>query len=89
VIRRNVRVRGRVQGVFFRESVRRLAGQEAVAGWVRNCDDGSLEAVFEGNPAGVERLVDLCRIGPEGARVDGVEVADQSPEGLANFEVRR
>ena len=89
MIRRRATVRGQVQGVFFRETLRRQAGREGVGGWTRNCADGSLEAVFEGEPAAVERLIDFCRIGPEGARVDGVEVADEAPEGLAEFEVKR
>jgi acylphosphatase len=76
-----------VQGVFFRDSLRRLARSEGVGGWARNCSDGSVEAVFEGEPASVERLVDFCRIGPDGARVDGVGVEEERPEGLTEFEI--
>jgi acylphosphatase len=88
VIRRRVIVRGRVQGVFFRESVRRLAQQRDVAGSVANRRDGTVEAVFEGEPAAVERLVDFCREGPRGAQVDGVEVREEPPEQLRGFVVR-
>ena len=64
MIRRRVVVHGRVQGVFFRDSVRRLAERERVAGWARNAPDGTVEAVFEGEPEAVARLVDFCRLGP-------------------------
>jgi acylphosphatase len=88
VIRRRVTVSGRVQGVFFRETVRRRAESARLAGWVRNNSDGSVEAVFEGEPKAVERLVDWCREGPRGARVEWVDVASEEPEGLAGFDVR-
>jgi acylphosphatase len=88
VIRRRVTVSGRVQGVFFRETVRRRAESSRVAGWVRNTSDGSVEAVFEGEPKAVERLVDWCREGPRGARVEWVDVAAEEPEGLEGFGVR-
>ncbi len=85
--RRRVVVQGHVQGVFFRETVRRRALAAGVAGSVRNCPDGSVEAVFEGEREGVERLVEFCREGPRGARVDWVDVASEEPVGLAGFEV--
>jgi acylphosphatase len=87
VIRRRVIVHGRVQGVFFRDSVRRLAHQRGVAGWVANRLDGTVEAVFEGEPDAVDRLVDFCRTGPRGARVDSVDIVDEEPEGLSAFSV--
>ena len=85
--RRRVVVRGRVQGVFFRDTVRRRAREEGVAGWIRNRSDGSVEAVFEGDAGAVTRLVDLCRSGPPGARVEEVEVFDETPEGLDGFAI--
>jgi acylphosphatase len=87
VIRRRVVVHGHVQGVFFRESVRRRAQQRRVAGWVANRADGTVEAVFEGDPDSVEGLVDYCREGPRGARVDTVEVSEEEPEQHVGFEV--
>jgi acylphosphatase len=87
VIRRRVVVQGLVQGVFFRDTVRRRALALGVAGWVRNGWDGSVEAVFEGDPESVERLLDVCRTGPRGARVDRVEVVEETPEGLAGFSI--
>ena len=88
MIRRRVVVHGRVQGVFFRDSVRRLAEREGVGGWARNARNGTVEAVFEGEPAAVERLVDFCRLGPPHASVERIEVADEAPEGLHGFAIR-
>ena len=59
-----------------------------MAGWVRNNWDGTVEAVFEGPEEAVERLTELMREGPRGARVDRIEAIDEQPEGLAGFEVR-
>lgn len=86
--RRRVVVQGHVQGVFFRETTRRRATNAGVAGWVRNRDDGSVEAVFEGERDAVESLVAYVREGPRGARVDWVDVEAEEPEGLAGFEIR-
>ena len=88
MIRRRVVVSGYVQGVFFRDSVRRLAQQQGVSGSIANRLDGDVEAVFEGEPDAVGRLVAFCRTGPRGARVDSVEVSDEEPEGLSGFSVR-
>lgn len=85
--RRHVVVHGFVQGVGFRFAVERAARSRGVAGWVRNRADGTVEAVFEGRPEDVEALVDLCRQGPRGADVERVDVAAESPEGLAGFRV--
>jgi len=88
MIRRRVVVHGQVQGVFFRDSTRQRARQRGVAGWVRNNRDGSVEAVFEGEPEAVERLVAYCRQGPRGAEVASVGVSEEEPEGLTSFDVR-
>ena len=88
-IRRHAIVSGRVQGVFFRDTTQREARRLGVDGWVRNLDDGTVEAVFEGDAPSVEAMLDFCRRGPERARVDRLEVeATQPLEGLAGFEVR-
>lgn len=78
---------GFVQGVGFRFSVERAAGTRGVSGWVRNRPDGTVEAVFEGEREDVDMLVDFCRQGPRGAEVERVDVAAESPEGLAGFRV--
>ena len=68
MIRRRVVVHGRVQGVYFRETVRRGAEARGIAGWVRNNRDGTVEAVFEGDDAAVAAVVSLCREGPRGTQ---------------------
>lgn len=87
-VRRHLIVHGRVQGVFFRAATRDEAVAAGVAGWVRNREDGSVEAVFEGPPDAVERLVAFARGGPPHAQVDDVEVREEAPEGLRDFDVR-
>jgi acylphosphatase len=87
MIRRRVVIHGQVQGVFFRDSTRQLAEREGVAGWVRNRSDGAVEAVFEGEPDAVERLLRFAREGPRGARVERVDVTEEEPEGLRGFRV--
>jgi acylphosphatase len=77
--RRRVVVHGFVQGVYFRDTVRRQAVTRGVAGWVRNNRDGTVEAVFEGEADAVEQLIALCRDGPRGARVDHVDVVEETP----------
>jgi acylphosphatase len=88
VVRRRVLVSGEVQGVFFRDTCRRMAGEHGVAGWVRNLPDGRVEAAFEGDVEGVERLVRWAHQGPSGARVAAVTVHDEPAEGLVAFEIR-
>ena len=87
-VRKRVVVSGRVQGVWVRESCRQEADAHRVAGWVRNCADGKVEAVFEGPPDAVEALVGWCSIGPIRARVVRVEVVDELPKGESGFSVR-
>jgi acylphosphatase len=86
--RRRVVAHGRVQGVFFRDTLSGEADRRGVAGWVRNRDDGAVEAVLEGDIGAVQDLVELCRRGPEGAEVSRLEVEEERPEGLSSFEVR-
>ncbi len=76
-----------MQGVFFRETVRRRAQASGVVGSVRNRADGSVEAVLEGEREAVERLVEFCREGPRGARVDWIDVHNEEPTGLIGFEI--
>lgn len=85
--RRHVLIYGFVQGVGFRFAVQRAASTHGVSGWVQNRADGAVEAVFEGEPADVEALVEFCRHGPRGAEVEHVDVSDESAEGLAGFRV--
>jgi len=86
--RKRVVVHGDVQGVFFRDSTEKEARSRGVSGWVRNRDDGAVEAVFEGDADAVEALVEFARSGPSRADVERVDVEDEQPEGLDGFEVR-
>jgi acylphosphatase len=87
VVRRRVVVEGRVQGVWFRESCRRVAQSAGVGGYVRNRGDGCVEAAFEGSPEAVDRLVAWCRVGPSRAVVTAVRVEEEDPVGEALFRV--
>ena len=81
-------VHGSVQGVFFRDSLRRLAERHGVCGWARNTSDGAVEAVFEGEAEAVERLVSLAHTGPSDALVEAVDVHEEEPEDLSGFAIR-
>jgi acylphosphatase len=83
-----VLVSGRVQGVFYRDTCRRVARQLGVAGWVRNLGDGRVEAVFEGDAENVGRMVTWAHHGPSHASVTAVDVHDEPLEGLGAFEIR-
>jgi len=87
-VRRRVVVHGRVQGVFFRDSCQRMASSAGVAGWVRNRNDGGVEAAFEGEPDAVERMVAWSKQGPSRAEVTDVEVIQEEPQGESSFRVR-
>ena len=80
-ITRRLRISGRVQGVFFRESMRLRAEQLKVTGWVRNCADGSVEAVAQGDAFDVGRLIEWAQCGPDAAKVERVEIEAAEDEG--------
>jgi acylphosphatase len=87
--RARVRVSGKVQGVFFRDSTREKASSLNLDGWVRNLPDGRVEAVFEGPSEKVREMVEWCRSGPPQADVEEVEADYEPPEDdLSGFEVR-
>ena len=88
MVRRRVIVHGEVQGVFFRDTARQYAQDARVSGWVRNRGDGAVEAVLEGEDAGVDRVIEFMRTGPDRAKVVNVEVIEEEPEGLDGFDVR-
>jgi acylphosphatase len=87
-VRRRVVVSGQVQGVFFRDTCRREAARRGVAGWVRNCPDGTVEAVFEGPEDAVSAMVVWARRGPAHAVVDDVRETEEQPEGITGFFTR-
>ena len=85
--RARVRVRGFVQGVYFRAETQARAQSLGVTGWVRNAADGAVEAVFEGEGDRVGSMVAWSRRGPAGARVEDVQVAWEEPAGERDFRV--
>ena len=85
---RRVRVTGRVQGVFFRAWTQQQAIELGVNGWVRNCDDGSVEAHLEGDEAAMKALIQRMWRGPPAAEVEDVEVDEAQPVGITGFEAR-
>ena len=85
----HVYVSGRVQGVYFRSHTQNKALELGLTGWVRNLDDGRVEAVFEGDESAVKRMVEWCGVGEGFARVDDVEVIGEDYIGeFRDFEVR-
>jgi acylphosphatase len=85
----HLRIHGRVQGVWFRESMRQEAERLGASGWVRNAPDGSVEATVQGSETAVDALVDWARRGPPQARVDRVEIESVETNGLfSGFEKR-
>jgi acylphosphatase len=88
VKRAHVVVSGMVQGVFFRAETRDRARSLGLGGWVHNRSDGSVEAVFEGDDERVDSMVEWCRRGPAGARVEQVDANWTAPEGETGFSIR-
>ncbi|MDD2913703.1 MAG: acylphosphatase [Gallionella sp.] len=79
-------IHGRVQGVYFRDSMRREAQHLAVSGWVRNRSDGTVEAAVQGEPTAVDAIVRWAHRGPPQARVERVEIGPHEGS-YTNFEV--
>ena len=87
--RAHVLVSGTVQGVYYRATTRDTAREHGVSGWVKNLDDGRVEAVFEGGEEDVEAMVGWCHEGSSAAQVEDVEVEYGEPKGIEGFEIRR
>lgn len=89
VVARRLVIRGRVQGVGYRDAAVQSAFVNQVAGWVRNRNDGTVEAFVQGSPDAVARYLEWARQGPPLARVTAVEVVDDKPDlSLRHFEWR-
>lgn len=89
LVARRAIVRGHVQGVFFRDSMRAEAERRGVTGWVANLRDGSVEAHLEGAAGAVGQVIEFCSWGPPNARVEGVEIIEVAPRGFSGFQVRQ
>lgn len=88
--RKQLRIKGRVQGVFFRQSTAETARELGIVGFVRNREDGDVEAVAEGPEGALEKFVAWCHKGPAAARVTEVEITDAPPTGeFAGFRIER
>lgn len=87
-ITRQLRIRGLVQKVYYRQSMVQAATRLGLGGWVRNRSDGSVEALACGPAAAVQALIDWARQGPPAARVDSVEVSEAPPAALQGFGQR-
>lgn len=86
----HLKLSGRVQGVYYRASALQQAAGLGLTGWVRNCDDGSVEIVAEGPRVKLEELIAWCRVGPPGARVSQVEVRWQKADNrFYGFSIKR
>ena len=86
--RYHVRISGHVQGVFFRANTWKIARSLRLTGWVRNLPDGRVETVFEGEPKNAEAMVAWCRTGTPPARVEHVDVAEESAAGgFTDFDI--
>jgi acylphosphatase len=86
-VAKSFRARGRVQGVYFRDTLRQEAERAGVGGWVRNRADGDVEGVLEGDGETVAALLELIRRGPGRARVEALDVEDAEPEGTGEFRI--
>lgn len=88
--RAHLKITGRVQGVFYRQSTMETANRLDLKGWAKNCLDGSVEAVFEGDKAAIDQAIAWCHQGPPAARVEDVDVEWQEYVGeFASFGIRR
>lgn len=84
-----LRIRGLVQGVFFRQSTMQKARELGIYGWVRNCEDGSVEVEAEGEESVLKVFINWCHRGPRNARVDDVEKMDVPIKNFESFDIRR
>ena len=80
-------ISGNIQGIFFRAFVNRKAHYLKLKGWVKNLDDGRIEAVFEGTEVSVNEMLELCNRGPVAAKVDGVEYKEEPFKGETGFKL--
>jgi acylphosphatase len=80
-IKAHLYIKGKVQGVFFRSWIKKMAEELQLVGWVKNLDDGRVETEFEGPRDKVDELVELCKLGAESAKVEHVDVIFEEPEG--------
>jgi acylphosphatase len=84
-----VYISGMVQGVFFRHETKKRALRQGISGWVRNLEDGRVEALFEGETEAIEKMLNFCRNGPPGADVQNLDVNTETWKGeFRDFTVK-
>ncbi|MCK9275801.1 MAG: acylphosphatase [Syntrophales bacterium] len=82
-------ISGRVQGVFYRSHTKEKADQLSLGGWVRNLNDGRVEAVFEGTPESVDQIISWCEKGPPSSEVTHVDIQEEPHTGdFSRFSIR-
>ncbi|MFL6482317.1 MAG: acylphosphatase [Nitrososphaera sp.] len=87
--RAHVFIRGKVQGVYFRQNTKQVATKHKVNGWVRNLLDGRVEAIFEGDNIDVNKVIEWCHVGPPNSIVDDVEVSfEKDNDEFASFTIK-
>lgn len=86
---KHLRISGHVQGVFFRATAQEVALRLHLCGWIKNNNDGTVEAHIQGESDSVTQFLDWCKEGPEGARVENVDIEDTKPEEYVSFEIHR
>jgi acylphosphatase len=84
-----LKIYGVVQGVFFRQNTQEKARELGINGWVRNCEDGTVEAEIEGDEKVLQRLIEWCHDGPQRASVDKVDVTPISLKNFSSFQIKR
>jgi acylphosphatase len=88
-IRVHIIVKGRVQGVYFRQNAQRMCSKSGVTGWVLNMDDGSVEAILEGDKNSVENTISWFKVGPPSACVEKIELSyDRYTGEFQDFKIR-
>jgi acylphosphatase len=87
---KQLHIKGKVQGVFYRASAKEMADKIGLKGWIRNKKDGSVEACITGSEESVENFIVWCKKGPKGAIVTAVDIVDkESPEHFDSFTIMR
>ena len=84
-----VAIYGSVQGIFFRSFIKEKADELNIKGYVRNKTDGSVEALFEGNNTEVEKIIEICKQGPEHAIIKNMDIKEEKFQGLKDFKILR
>jgi len=88
MIRKHIFINGKVTGVFFRAFIRERAINLGLNGWVKNLDENTVEAVFEGDKEKVDKMIELCKKGPSEAKIKKIEIVNEKIKGERSFIVK-